>query len=65
MFLAVVVAEILRVLFGGFQLPITDVLSRMPHYLPFMTRQASPLALMALCAILIYGIWRYPAPEPL
>jgi len=58
--------SIARVLLGGFQLPWVTVLAKMaPQYLPFLERQASPLALFAVCAALLYGIWRYPAPEVL
>jgi hypothetical protein len=56
--------SIARVLLGGFQLPWVNVLSRMaPQYLPFLQQHASPLALFALCGVLLYGIWRYPTPE--
>jgi hypothetical protein len=58
--------SILQVMLGGFQLPWINVLSKMsPQYLPFLEQRMSPLALFLLVGLLIYGIWRYPSPEPL
>ena len=55
-----------RVLFGGIQLPWLNVLAKMaPQYFPFLAQQSSPLALFALYAALIFGLWRYPEPEAL
>ncbi len=58
--------SIARVLLGGFQLPWVNVLSKMaPQYLPFLGQQASPLALLVLCGVLVCGIWLYPNPDVL
>jgi hypothetical protein len=58
--------SIARVLLGGFQLPWINVLAKTaPQYLSFLAQQSSPFALFALCAALIFGLWRYPEPEAL
>ena len=61
-----VLDSLARVGLGGFQLPWMTVLSRMaPQYFPFMADHTSPLPIMALAGLLIYGLWAYPQPEPL
>lgn len=58
--------SIARVLLGGFQLPWVNVLANMaPQYLPFLSRQSSPLPLFVLCGLLLFGLWRYPEAENL
>jgi len=58
--------SIARVLLGGFQLPWMSVLAKMaPQYFAFMGQQVSPLPLFVLCGVLVYGLWRWPAPESL
>ncbi len=58
--------SIARVLLGGFQLPWINVLAKMaPQYLSFLAQQSSPLALFALCAALLFGVWRRWEPETL
>lgn len=55
--------SVARVLLGGFQLPWMNVLAKMaPQYLTFLGpgQQLSPLPLFTICAVLLYGIWRYP-----
>jgi hypothetical protein len=57
--------SVTQVMLGGFQLPSINVLSKMaPQYLPFLEQRMSPLPLFILMGFLIYGIWRYPSPEP-
>jgi hypothetical protein len=49
---------ILHVLFGGFQLPVLNVLARMGgQYGDYFGHGVSPLPLFALTAAVIFGIW--------
>jgi len=53
-----VLEPILRVLFGGFQLPGLNVLARMGgQYGDYFAQGVSPLPLFALTAAVIFGIW--------
>jgi hypothetical protein len=52
--------SIAQVLLGGFQLPWMNVLAKMaPQYFPFMAGRLSPLPLLLLCGVLLYGLWTY------
>lgn len=57
---------LLNVFFGGFQLPVLTVLSRMgPQYGTWFERGVSPLPLFVLAAAILYGIWRpFPGRAP-
>jgi hypothetical protein len=49
---------VLRVFFGGFQLPALTTLSRMgSQYGDLFQHGASPLPLFALAAVVLYGVW--------
>jgi hypothetical protein len=49
---------ILRVLFGGFQLPALNVLARLGgQYGDYFPQGASPLPLFALTGALVFGLW--------
>jgi hypothetical protein len=53
-----ILEPIVRVLFGGFQLPALNVLARMGgQYGDYFAHGVSPLPLFALTAALIVGIW--------
>jgi hypothetical protein len=53
-----ILEPIVRVLFGGFQLPALNVLSRMGgQYGDYFAHGVSPLALFAVTAAIIVGIW--------
>ncbi len=53
-----VLEPVLRVLFGGFQLPALNVLARMGgQYGDYFAQGVSPLPLFALTAAVIFGIW--------
>jgi hypothetical protein len=49
---------ILHVFIGGFELPALTTLSRMGAQIgEFTSRGVSPLPLLALAAVIIYGVW--------
>jgi hypothetical protein len=50
---------ILHVFTGGFQLPVLTVAYRMEQFKDYFMGGPSPLPLFAVCAVLIYGIWRF------
>lgn len=54
-----VLDPVLSVFIGGFQLPFLTVLSRLSgQYGEYSSAGVSPLPLLALCGVIIYGIWR-------
>ena len=54
-----VLDPLLNVFIGGFQLPFLTVLSRMgAAYGDYAARGVSPLPLFALCAAIVWGIWK-------
>lgn len=61
---------VLHVFTGGFQLPALTVLSRMTQYAEYTGGAASPLPILALAGVLVYGFWafgaasRQPAADP-
>jgi Dolichyl-phosphate-mannose-protein mannosyltransferase len=64
-----VLDPILRVLTGGFQLPVLTVVSRMTQFAEYTGSGVSPLPVFAVAAAALYGIWGFgrapgrPAPE--
>jgi hypothetical protein len=52
-----VLDPIVHVFSGGFQLPTITVLSRMTQFAEYAGPAASPLPILTLAAVLIYGIW--------
>jgi hypothetical protein len=53
-----VLAPILHVFLGGFQLPALNTLSRMGgQYGEFFQHGVSPLPLFALAGAILYGVW--------
>jgi hypothetical protein len=49
---------LLHVLFGGFTLPMLNVLSRMgAQYGDYFANGVSPLPLFAVIAALLFGVW--------
>lgn len=55
--------SIVRVLLHGFELPWLTTLSKAaPQYFPLLAEGTSPLALLLLCGVLIWGIWRIRDP---
>lgn len=59
-----VLEPVMHVFAGGFQLPALSVLSRMSQFAEYTGAAASPAAIFALAAALIYGVWRIPAAAP-
>ncbi|MGH9662060.1 MAG: hypothetical protein ACRD96_26160, partial [Bryobacteraceae bacterium] len=58
-----IVEPLLNVLLGGFQLPALTVLSRIGGGTEYFERGVSPLALFALAAAVIYGIWTWKSAD--
>jgi len=57
-----ILAPILNVLLGGFQLPLLTRLSRMEAYADLFPFGPSPLPLFALAGAVLVGIWRWKSP---
>jgi hypothetical protein len=53
-----VLDPVVRLLVGGFQLPALTTLSRVAGSHEILERGVSPLYLFAICAALLYGLWR-------
>ena len=53
-----VLDPVLRVLTGGFQLPVLTTLSRMEQFRPWIGDAVSPLPVFALAAVVLWVIWR-------
>ncbi len=55
--------SITRVLLHGFELPwLTKLVKMAPQYFPLLAEGASPLPLLLLCGIVIWGIWAVRSP---
>ena len=59
-----VLDPILRMLTQGFQLPAFSVASHMEQFRDWFPPGASPLALLILAGMVIYGIWRIRGNAP-
>ena len=59
-----VLAPVLSVFLGGFQLPLLTRLSRMEAYSDLFPFGPSPLPLFALAGAILVGLWRWKTPSP-
>jgi hypothetical protein len=59
-----VLAPVLHVFIGGFELPLLTTVSRMKDsFGEVLARGVSPLPIFTLTAVVLYGVWRSSAPE--